>query len=65
MPAGQIFNGGIDAVGASYLHLPPESELPDIHDLSPSRIIVIAEVEVSPEWQSAVSDWMVHQAVST
>lgn len=41
-----------------YLHLPPESSLPEIvHE--PTRVVVIIEAKVSAEWQSLVSDWIV------
>jgi hypothetical protein len=42
----------------TYLHLEPESTLPDINN-EPTRMVVIVEVEVSPKWQSLVSDWIV------
>ncbi len=42
----------------SYLHLAPESSLPEIAN-EPTRMIVIVEAEVSPAWQSLVSDWIV------
>ncbi|MYN29642.1 DUF7684 family protein [Duganella levis] len=41
-----------------YLHLEPESSLPEIAN-EPTRMVVIVEAEVSPEWQSLVSDWIV------
>lgn len=42
----------------SYVHIEPESRLPDITDV-PSRVIVIVEQKVSPEWQAHLSDWIV------
>ena len=41
-----------------YLHLAPDADPPAILAL-PSRFVVVAEVEVSLEWQQRVSDWMV------
>lgn len=41
-----------------YLHLEPESQLPPITN-EPTRMVVIVEAEVSPEWQTLVSDWIV------
>jgi hypothetical protein len=41
-----------------YLHLEPGSTLPDITN-EPTRVVVIVEAEVSPEWQRLVSDWIV------
>lgn len=41
-----------------YLHLEPESSRPEIAN-EPTRVVVIVEAEVSPEWQSLVSDWIV------
>jgi hypothetical protein len=42
-----------------YLHLEPESVLPEIVK-EPTRMIVVVEAEVSPDWQALVSDWIVH-----
>jgi hypothetical protein len=42
-----------------YLHLLPESDLPDIADLSPFRMIVLIEEDVSKEWRILVSTWIV------
>lgn len=41
-----------------YLHLEPESPLPEIAN-EPTRMILIVEAEVTPEWQTLVSDWIV------
>ncbi|HEX9145535.1 MAG TPA: hypothetical protein VGA09_14775, partial [Candidatus Binatia bacterium] len=42
----------------TYIHLDPESTLPEITK-EPTRVVVIVEAKVSPEWQSLVSDWIV------
>ncbi len=41
-----------------YVHLIPESSLPAIAS-EPYRMVVIAAVVVSPEWQALVSAWIV------
>ena len=43
----------------SYLRVSPGATLPDLAVLSPFRTVIIAEVEVSPDWQSRVSEWLV------
>jgi hypothetical protein len=43
-----------------YIQLIPETPLPEITFLSPFRAVVIDETAVSTEWQSLVSDWLVH-----
>jgi hypothetical protein len=42
-----------------YLHLKPGTQPPAIAGLPPFRVVVIAELAVSPEWQTTVSDWLV------
>ena len=42
-----------------YLQLKPESKLPDISDLKPFRSVVVIDENVSSEWQSLVSTWLV------
>jgi len=42
----------------TYLQLPPESALPVIMT-EPCRMVVIASVGVSADWQAQVSDWIV------
>jgi len=42
-----------------YLHLEPGSSPPDVSALTPFRAVVIVDAEVSAEWQSLVSDWLV------
>jgi hypothetical protein len=42
-----------------YLHLHPGQALPAISAPQPSRIVVVIEASVSPDWQYAVSDWIV------
>ena len=41
-----------------YIHLPPGSEPPTIEHM-PCRMVVVVEAEVSAEWQSKISDWIV------
>ena len=42
-----------------YLQLEPESKLPDISGLKPFRSVVVIEENVSSEWQTLVSTWLV------
>ena len=42
-----------------YIQLQPDSKLPVISDLSPFRSVVVIEENVTPEWQSQVSSWLV------
>lgn len=42
-----------------YLHLPPEAPLPPHPFSQPFRAVVAAEVMVSPDWMSTVSEWLV------
>lgn len=42
-----------------YLQLEPESKLPDISGLKPFQSVVVIEENVSSEWQSLVSTWLV------
>ena len=44
---------------AIYLQVMPEAVLPDVSGLAPFRAVIIAEAQVSPEWQFAVSAWLV------
>ena len=41
-----------------YLHLPPGDELPELHDRSPFRAVVVLEQETSERWQERVGDWL-------
>ena len=43
----------------TYLHLKPEAALPEISRAVPARMVVVIEAEVSAEWQSIVSDWII------
>lgn len=47
----------------AYLHLLPESELPELslHPVlaAPFRVVLMAEATVSAQWQAEVSDWLV------
>jgi len=42
-----------------YLHLKPGAEPADISALSPYAAIVMIEDDVSPEWRSMISRWLV------
>ncbi len=44
---------------AVYVQLEPGSNPPDISMPDPARVVVIVEAEVTPEWQSVVSEWLV------
>ena len=46
-------------VTLQYLHLRPESSLPDISGFSPFRSVVVIQESISAEWQSKVSAWLV------
>lgn len=41
-----------------YIHLPAGADLPETV-AAPRRVVVIVEQAVLPEWQNAVSDWIV------
>ena len=43
----------------AYLHLKPGAELPELSPSKPVRMVVVVEAEVSPDWQSIVSNWIV------
>lgn len=43
----------------TYLHLRPDDRLPDTSTPISSRMVVVVEAEVSPQWQVLVSDWIV------
>ena len=43
-----------------YFHIQPGAALPNIRYLAPFRAVVIVEGEVSVEWRTDVSDWLVH-----
>ena len=42
-----------------YLQLEPNSEITDITALNPFRAVVIIEEDVTPEWQTRISKWLV------
>ncbi len=42
-----------------YFQTPAGSVLPDISALRPFRSVIVVEDEVSPQWQSSVSTWLV------
>lgn len=43
----------------SYVHLPPESQLPSVGEAGPFRAVLVLEQAVRDDWQSQVSDWLV------
>ncbi len=42
-----------------YLHLKSEGPLPRLDGTKPFKAVVVIDSEVTPEWQSQVSDWLV------
>jgi len=42
-----------------YFHVQPDAALPGIGYLAPFRAVVIVEEDVSAEWRTDVSDWLV------
>jgi hypothetical protein len=42
-----------------YIHLKPNSELPNIAHLYPFKAVVLIDDAVLPEWQAKVSSWLV------
>ncbi|MBX2869323.1 MAG: hypothetical protein KTR18_11645 [Acidiferrobacterales bacterium] len=42
-----------------YLQLEPNAELPKRTKLQPFKAVLILDEKVEPEWQEAVSDWLV------
>lgn len=42
-----------------YLHLLPGGQLPLVSHFLPSRMVVIAEMDVAPAWRALVSSWLV------
>jgi hypothetical protein len=42
-----------------YLQLKPESDFPDISELRPFRSVIIVDENVTSDWQSLVSAWLV------
>jgi hypothetical protein len=43
----------------TYVHLPPEGELPALIVSRPFRAVLVLEVEVGAIWQGTVSSWIV------
>jgi hypothetical protein len=43
----------------TYLHLPPDSDLPALDHLSPFLAIVLSEEDASELWQAELSRWLV------
>lgn len=42
-----------------YIHLGPNSVLPDITNYNPFKAVLVLELEVEIEWQTKVSTWLV------
>jgi hypothetical protein len=42
----------------TYIHLPPGSPFPELSCLR-SRVVVVVDAEVSPEWQMLASKWII------
>ena len=43
----------------SYVHLPPEAQLPSVEEAGPFRAVLVLEQAVTDDWQSRVSEWLV------
>jgi hypothetical protein len=43
----------------TYLHIQPEAALPAASIRLPTRVVVVADSEVSAKWQEAVGNWLV------
>jgi hypothetical protein len=43
----------------TYIQITSGSKPPEISSLGPFRVIIIIEEEVTPEWQSTISQWLV------
>ena len=50
---------GLMSSVTEYVHLIPGVNLPKITKSSASRVVVIADADVTPVWQASVSDWLV------
>ncbi len=46
-------------MSVSYVHLPPEAQLPLIGEAGPFRAVIVLEQAVADDWQSRVSEWLV------
>jgi hypothetical protein len=46
-------------MSVTYLHLPPETDLPSIGETGPFRAVLVLEQVVSEDWQNQVSEWLV------
>lgn len=42
-----------------YLQVGPEAGLAEISELAPFRAVILVDTQVSSEWQSTVSEWLV------
>jgi hypothetical protein len=47
-------------VSAEYVKVEPGASLPAFAASQPYRAVVIVEAAVSPEWQAALSEWLIH-----
>jgi hypothetical protein len=43
-----------------YFQIQEGVELPSLKELDPFKVVLIAESDVSQEWQNIVSEWIVH-----
>ena len=46
-------------MSVSYVHLPPETQLPTVGELGPFKSVLVLEQAVSADWQNRVSEWLV------
>lgn len=46
-------------MSVSYVHLPPETQLPSFGEAGPFKSVLVLEQAVSPDWQNRVSEWLV------
>jgi hypothetical protein len=46
-------------MSVSYVHLPPEAQLPSAGEARPFKAVLVLEQAVSDDWQNRVSEWLV------
>lgn len=46
-------------MSVSYIHLPPEAQVPVVGEARPFKSVLVLQQAVSTEWQSQVSEWLV------
>lgn len=46
-------------MSVSYIHLPPEAQLPSVGEARPFKSVLVLEQAVSADWQNRVSEWLV------